>query len=103
MDAIDYLRSLGALALVLAMLMGAAYALRLWGHRLPGMGHTAPGAESRLAVVSTRMVDARHKLVLVRRDAVEHLLLIGPQGATLVESGIPAPARPDALTSDNTK
>lgn len=88
MDAIDYLRTLGALALVLAMLMGAAYALRRWGHRIPGVGIGTAPAESRLAVVSTRMVDARHKLVLVRRDAVEHLLLIGPNGATLVESGI---------------
>ena len=100
MDAIDYFRSLGALALVLAMLMGAAYALRRWGHRLPGMGHTAPGAENRLAVVSTRIVDARHKLVLVRRDAVEHLLLIGPQGTTLVEARIPAASPSDAFTSN---
>jgi len=88
MDAIDYIRTLGALALVLAMLMGAAYALRRWGHRIPGVGIGTARTGSRLGVVSTQMVDARHKLVLVRRDEVEHLLLIGPQGATLVESGI---------------
>lgn len=88
MEAIDYIRTLGALALVLAMLMGTAYALRRWGHRIPGIGAGVAPAESRLGVVSTRMVDARHKLVLVRRDEVEHLLLIGPNGATLVESGI---------------
>ncbi|MCH8685113.1 FliO/MopB family protein [Pedomonas mirosovicensis] len=90
MDAIDYFRSLGALALVLAMLVGAAYALRRWGHRIPGVGIASPRGESRLAIVSTQMVDVRHKLVLVRRDDVEHLLLIGPQGTTLVESGIPS-------------
>lgn len=88
MEAIDYFRTLGALALVLAMLLGAAYALRRWGHRIPGVGTGTAPAESRLGVVSTRMVDARHKLVLVRRDEVEHLLLIGPNGTTLVESGI---------------
>lgn len=100
MDAIDYFRSLGALALVLAMLVGAAYALRRWGHRIPGMGHTTPGAENRLAVVSTKMVDARHKLVLVRRDGVEHLLIIGPQGTTLVEAGIPAATASNAFTAN---
>lgn len=92
MDAFDYIRTLGALALVLAMLMGAAYALRRWGHRIPGVGIGTGRPDGRLGVVSTRMVDARHKLVLVRRDGVEHLLLIGPQGTTLVESGIASTA-----------
>lgn len=88
MDALDYIRTLGALALVLGMLLGAAYALRRWGHKIPGLTIGAAPAESRIRVVSTQMVDARHKLVLVRRDDVEHLLIIGPQGTTLVESGI---------------
>lgn len=88
MDALDYIRTLGALALVLAMLLGAAYALRRWGHKVPGLTIGAAPAESRLKVVSTQMIDMRHKLVLVRRDDVEHLLLIGPQGATVVESNI---------------
>jgi hypothetical protein len=36
------------------------------------------------------MIGPRHKLFLLRRDGVEHLLLVGPQGANVVENGIPA-------------
>jgi flagellar protein FliO/FliZ len=49
-------------------------------------------SKSRLAVVETLTLDARHKLTLVRRDGVEHLLLLGPTGETVVETGIIRPA-----------
>ena len=35
-------------------------------------------------------IDNRRRLVLVRRDDREHLLLLGPQGETVVETNIPA-------------
>ncbi|HSC60755.1 MAG TPA: hypothetical protein VLC29_05950, partial [Rhizomicrobium sp.] len=43
-----------------------------------------------LSIVETLMIGPRHKLFLLRRDGVEHLLLVGPQGANVVENGIPA-------------
>lgn len=36
------------------------------------------------------MLDARHKLFILRRDDKEHLVLVGPEGTSVVESGIPA-------------
>jgi len=36
-------------------------------------------------------VDAKRKLVLLRRDDTEHLILLGPNSDTLVEAGIDAP------------
>jgi hypothetical protein len=41
------------------------------------------------------MIGPRHKLFLLRRDGVEHLLLVGPNGASVVENGIPAQQRAD--------
>jgi flagellar protein FliO/FliZ len=45
----------------------------------------------RVAVVEVTPIDAKSRLVLVRRDSAEHLLLLGPTGAVVVESGVNAP------------
>lgn len=42
----------------------------------------------RLQVVDATAIDNRRKLVLVRRDNVEHLIVIGGQNDLIVESGI---------------
>jgi len=36
------------------------------------------------------MVGPRQRLVIVRRDNVEHLVLSGPDGASVLETGITA-------------
>jgi hypothetical protein len=62
----------------------------LW--RRFGIGSRAPlsarGRQPRLAVIDTATVDVRRKLVLIKRDSVEHLLLIGGPSDIVVESGI---------------
>ena len=45
---------------------------------------------ARLAVIDAEEVDGRRRLVLVRRDGVEHLLLIGGPSDLVIESGIGA-------------
>jgi flagellar protein FliO/FliZ len=52
----------------------------------------APRAEKRLGVVEQASVDGRRKLLLVRRDDVEHLILTGGPVDVVVETGIGAPA-----------
>lgn len=87
MDVIDFARYLAALAMVLGLL-GAAYAAaRKYG--LPGV--VAPQGLRRLAIAETLMLDARHKAFLVRRDGVEHLIVVGPNGASTIECGIAPP------------
>ena len=88
MDAIEITRYVGALLLVLALLGFAGLAARRYG--LPGIvqGSTA----RRLGVVETLMIGPRHKLFLLRRDDKEHLVLVGPQGASLIEQTIPTRA-----------
>jgi flagellar protein FliO/FliZ len=89
MDVIDLARYLGALFLVLALVGFAALAARRYGLA----GFVQGTVQRRLAIVETMMVGPRHKILLIRRDGTEHLVLMGPQGANVIESGIPAPVR----------
>jgi len=50
------------------------------------------GRDRRLAVVEQAPVDGRRRLVLVRRDGVEHLLMTGGPIDVVVENGIGEPA-----------
>ena len=63
--------------------------------RLGGAG--ARGRQPRLAVIDHASVDGRRRLILVRRDNVEHLLMIGGPTDVVVEANIvraaPATAR----------
>jgi flagellar protein FliO/FliZ len=53
-----------------------------------------PRPEPRLAVTEQVSVDGRRKLVLVRRDDVEHLLMIGGPVDIVVEEKISPPEAP---------
>ena len=82
----DLLHYFAALLLVLAMVGGAGLLARRFG--VPGV--TKAASIRRLAVVETLMLGPRQRLVILRRDNVEHLILSGPEGASVIESGIPA-------------
>jgi hypothetical protein len=59
---------------------------RLRGGKLAALGPR--GRQQRLAVIETASVDDCRHLVLVRRDNVEHLLLIGGPTDVVIEPGI---------------
>lgn len=84
MDLIDYGRFLAALVFVLGLIALVAWLARRF--RLGPGG--APGAARRLAVLETLPLDARRKLVLIRRDDTEHLLLLGTDGNRLIEGAV---------------
>ncbi|MGH6872103.1 MAG: flagellar biosynthetic protein FliO [Rhizomicrobium sp.] len=88
MDLIDFARYVGALALVLGLVGFAALAAKRYG--IPGIAKGI-GNGRRLSIAESLMVGTKHKLVLFKRDGVEHLVLIGPASATVIEGGI-APA-----------
>ena len=90
----DYLRFLFALLFVL----GLIGALALVGKRF-GFGNRGPtirGTAKRLGIVETMALDPKRRLVLVRRDGAEHLILLGAAGEQIVEAGI-APPREAAV------
>jgi hypothetical protein len=52
------------------------------------------GRERRLGVVEASNVDGRRKLLLIRRDNVEHLIMTGGPVDVVVETGIQHSPRP---------
>lgn len=90
MGAHDYLKFILSLGFVLALMGLLAYAMRRAG--LGKMGLT--GMNKRLGVLETRPIDHRHKLVLVKCDDREHLIILGPQGQTVIDANIPTKATP---------
>jgi flagellar protein FliO/FliZ len=77
-------------ALAFLLVLGLI-ALGAWTLRRFGLGVVTAGTRGRrLSIVESLALDARHRLVLVRRDDREHLLLLG-NGETVVETGIVAP------------
>jgi flagellar protein FliO/FliZ len=95
MDVMEFARYIGALLLVLGLVGAAGLAARRFG-----LGSLVkPVASRRLAVVETLMIGPRQRLLIVRRDGVEHLILSGPEGTSVIESGIPASAVAGVLTA----
>jgi flagellar protein FliO/FliZ len=86
MDLDVYLRFVLALVFVLALIGVVAWV----GRRMGFLGRVTMGRGNtgRIGVVETTTVDAKRRLVLLRRDGVEHLVLLGPTSETLIESGI---------------
>lgn len=85
--------SLPARAIVALVLVLALIALTVWLMRRFGDGGLVSsaggrGRQQRLAVLDSATVDARRRLVLIRRDNVEHLILIGGPTDVVVEPNI---------------
>ena len=76
-----------AFVIVLALIGVTAWLVRRFSASGFG-GSSARGRQPRLAVVDAAAVDARRKLVIIRRDNVEHLLMIGGPTDVVVEQNI---------------
>ena len=85
MDTLDYLRFVAALGLVVGLILSLNWGMRRFGsHHLGG----AMGGKRRLAVIESLTLDAKHRLVLIRKDDREHLVMLGGPG-TVIETSIP--------------
>ncbi|MCB9982254.1 MAG: flagellar biosynthetic protein FliO [Rhodospirillales bacterium] len=74
-----------ALVFVLGLMGLLALAMKQLGL---GGKVSAPGTKRRLKVVETMPLDARHRMALIQRDDVQHLVIFGPNGETVVETNI---------------
>src|SRR6478672_9856020 len=75
-----------AFLVVLALIGLTAWLVRRFeANRL---GNASRGRQPRLAVIDAATVDGRRRLVLIRRDNVEHLLMIGGPSDLVVEPNI---------------
>lgn len=75
-----------AFLVVLALIGLTAWLVRRFGASRLGGG--ARGRQPRLAVIDAASVDGRRRLVLIRRDNIEHLLMIGGPTDVVVEQNI---------------
>jgi flagellar protein FliO/FliZ len=76
-----------AFIVVLALIGLAAWLVRRFANSRLG-ANTSRGRMPRLAVIDAAAVDGRRRLVLVRRDNIEHLIMIGGPTDLVVESNI---------------
>lgn len=76
-----------AFIVVFALIGAVAWLIRRFGSGQLG-NQTARGRAPRLAVIEASIVDNRRRLVLIRRDNAEHLLMIGGPTDIVVEQNI---------------
>lgn len=76
-----------AFLVVLGLIGATAWAVQRFGRGRLGSG-SVRGRQPRLAVIDYASVDGRRRLILVRRDNVEHLLMIGGPSDIVVEPNI---------------
>ena len=89
MENLDYLRFFLALVFVLGLIGILAVLARRTGLGFP-ITAIKPIQKRRLSVVEVTAIDGRRRMVLIRRDNIEHLLLISPSSEMLIETNIAA-------------
>jgi flagellar protein FliO/FliZ len=93
------------LLLCVAMVAGGLFLRSYMSGGSSGAGLFGPRPEKRLEVVEQAWVDNRRRLIIVRRDNVEHLIMTGGPVDLVIEDRIGAPstarARP-TLAADTT-
>lgn len=75
-----------AFVVVLLLIGAATWLVRRFG--ATRLDPAARGRQPRLAVVDAAAIDGRRKLVIIRRDNAEHLLMIGGPTDVVVETNI---------------
>src|SRR5712691_8554952 len=75
-----------AFVFVLLLIGAAAWLVRRFGSTR--IDAAARGRQPHLAVIDSAAVDGRRKLVIIRRDDVEHPLMIGAPSDVVVETFI---------------
>lgn len=81
MEGLEVIRALAALLLVLGLLLLMAWLMR----RIAGPV-AARGPLSDLSIVGWKPLDQRRKLAVIRWGSSEHLIILGPQGETFLET-----------------
>ena len=85
MNWIDLLRAVFGLAITLGLIGMAAYVVRRYAPEVMAkLQGSAPRRDKRLKVIETLMLDPSRRLVLVKVDQEERLLLLG-EGRELIE------------------
>jgi flagellar protein FliO/FliZ len=109
MDLDQVLRGILALVFVLGLIGGITLLAKRFGftpratskRTRRGFGGQKATSGRRLAIVEVLPVDAKRRLVLVRRDDKEHLIMLGADRELLVEAGATAPDDLESLPDED--
>ncbi len=83
MESMEYTRFFFSLAVVLSLIWACAWLAKRFGLDKKLRGVTA--ASGRLGVVDTVYLDPKRKLVLVRADAREYVILLAGESVTVID------------------
>ena len=87
METENILTAVVSLIFVIGLIGLIAVLARRFGLGFP-VRATQIGKNRRLKIVEVTPLDGKRRLVLIRRDGVEHLILISPNSELVVETGI---------------
>jgi flagellar protein FliO/FliZ len=81
MEGLEFIRAMAALILVLGLLLALAWIMRRFAGPTAARGPLAD-----VSIVGWKPLDQRRKLAVIRWGQAEHLVILGPQGETLLET-----------------
>jgi len=87
------LTAIFALAAVIAAILLVLWLLKVL---MNASGNVARGRNRRIAVMDSLALDPKRQLLIIRRDNVEHLILVGGTQDLVIESGIAVEEAPAA-------
>ena len=90
-DMPQLLRLFAAMAFVLSLMGGLALTLKKLGI---SANVAVPAKKRRLKLVEALPMGQRHRAVLIQRDDKQHLVILGPNSETIVETNL-KPAKND--------
>ncbi len=88
MEVSAYFQFIMALLFVLALILLIAYGAKKLGLMARVTVNSAQTKDKRLNIVEILPIDARRKLMLIRRDDVEHLVMMGTERDIVIEQNI---------------
>lgn len=99
METTNYLQFGAALIFVLALIGAIALLLRAVG----GLQFAQRRAgDRRLSITESLLVDARRRVILIRRDDEEYLVLLSPHGDVILDDRLKVKDIPEAPISNST-
>lgn len=90
MEFFPYLKYILGLVFVLGLIAGVTWLARHFG--MVAKASQKSAGSRRLEITEVLSVDAKRRLILVKRDNTEHLILLGQDRDVVVEQNIDAPA-----------
>lgn len=90
MEMSAYFQFIMALLFVIALILLIAYGAKKLGLMARVTVNSAKRRDKRLNIVEILPIDARRKLMIIRRDDVEHLVMLGLEQDIVIECDIKA-------------